>query len=217
MTAGILIKNDYGTIQIDETYSNLHLITKYTISAAVGGNTLSNVPGSNAVMAFNSDAVISGPRRSGDPGNWTFSFYAMSAGTVYVYIFDNVPSAASIPNYGIIVKNASGGVTFHQNMQVLRIADFKSLSFSPSGSPVTYTYSAGRVYAIIASVSDVIRFDTPGAGGAPGSIFLQEPFYNSVASGFSGRYGYYRVGLSSLSLLQSTVRGQVLIVDVTGY
>ncbi|WP_375188418.1 hypothetical protein [Sphingobium yanoikuyae] len=157
MPYGLKVINTSGTVQVDETYRNLELISKTTISTSAHGSsggsavmtgshfTVTVTGGVNPIVATACSAEwvgLDGKGSSRSGSTFTFHFYCSgAAGTsVTVYVFDT-PSTPSTPssNYGLEVKNAAGARCYNSGLKYLRVQDI--LTFQV---PTSWTYAAAN-------------------------------------------------------------------------
>lgn len=125
MTAGIIIRNDYGTVQIDDTYQNMYLTYKGFASLVGGTNQVASVD--ITVTGVDPILVVRGNYRFGlryrvqSGSTFTFRIWG-DAGDITYYVFDIVPPVMD-SNPEFVVRDGAGNVTFHSNMKTLRIID----------------------------------------------------------------------------------------------
>lgn len=205
MATGLKIFNDSGTIQIDETYSNLVLIEKKTVTIALPVTTAYDYIASGDVVAiavkcypetFTTTAV------SFSSGVWVYrlSFYnnPLTTGTCTftIYAFGKVPTPSE--DFGLAVYNASGGLVYHSQMKPLRIlAVLGGASFysAPVGRTVAAMFLSLSMYS---AAGPPVTFETWSLR-APGNYI--EPILLTLGAG-------------GLGLVRN---GQYAAVDVTHY
>lgn len=166
MATGIKIYNDAGTVQIDETYSNLVLIDKQTITASMSGPSIVyeySVTADVAAIAVQAYPETFITKSAGVSGStWTFRITLFNITgttgtcTFTVYAFGKPPTPTE--TVGIKVYNASGGLVFHSQFKPLRII---AVTSNASG----YTGPSGRSLAVMfltLSLYSVVIF--PGSG-----------------------------------------------------
>lgn len=170
MPAGFVVKNDFGSVQIDDTYSNLSLISKGTLSwtkysyqnsRSGATNWTATVVVSNGIeplIAFRTPDQILLQSRVKSGTNYTFTIYAMN--TPYgtntppscdYYIFDRCELTSST-GAQLVIKDSSDKIVFHDASKPLRVNDFRTGMLLNGTSPTpkeTITYDATRVFAYI--------------------------------------------------------------------
>lgn len=146
MSAGLQIWNDHGSVQIDQNYFNMVLITNgyagtaYTQVApddGVNGTgytwmTSISYTGSNPVIFIDTKGYNCAHYRTRQNGN-TFTFYIATfdgngnsvQGTIAYYIYDIVPNIQATSR-GLTVWNASGQVVFNSDYEPMRLINFGS-------------------------------------------------------------------------------------------
>lgn len=147
MTAGIQIFNDSGTVQFDQDYTNLALKTKGTFTIGSPGYTTVQVANCKtplvAVILAGSFAVFQWFSADGTTLNFSVSGTVGAAVTYYVFDQPGAPA-----NYGLVVYRADGSVAFDATKQYARIVGvLAGTSFTDNAG--TYSYPAGRTYALI--------------------------------------------------------------------
>lgn len=205
MATGLRINNDVGTTQIDETYSNLVLIEKKTVTISVPVTTAYDYIASGDVVAiavncypetFTTTAV------SFSSGVWVYrlSFYnnPLTTGTCTftIYAFGKAP--APTENFGVRVRDGSGGLIYHSQMKPLRILSVQggaSFYSAPVGRTVAAMFLSLSMYS---AAGPPVTFETWSLR-APGTYI--EPILLTLGAG-------------SLGLVRN---GQYAAVDVTHY
>lgn len=145
------IKGGSSDIIIDDTYTNLCMVQKGTISGSVstGLASSSNVltyTGENPVLALTCSDYLCVAQVTVSSNTWTWVIYfygGPGAFTATYYIFDNPPSSSA--TNGLQVFNSSGKLLFDASRKYMRIV---------ASSPITGTYSTTPTYAFV--------FATPG-------------------------------------------------------
>lgn len=150
MPTGLDIYNDYGTLQINEKYSNLLFMLKGTLTVS----TLSDqytysykavlyVPGINPEIYINSagTAYVAIGSKTPVSNGWNFTIYASSPVTLTYYVFDTngLPSG----NFGLQVFKEDRTLVYDSSCKVLQIVDIFSLGMPSSQR----TYPTGKTYA----------------------------------------------------------------------
>lgn len=209
MAFGILAKNDFGNVQIDENYKNLFLAQKGTVSTSSGSATVTITGARLPIIAIRSTAGQIGWAGMSNPSSGTFNFFIKSQNATQSFdywIFDSATNLA-LPNFGLLVKNASGEVVFRSDKLPLRVDSAVTLT---AGSSATITTTAGRKSAII--------FGTP-------FVYASDPlnpvYYTQSARATSDNT--MTVGLifvndiNGLALSIDTFQNRCIMVDVTNY
>ncbi|NIF85358.1 hypothetical protein F3J24_17750 [Comamonas sp. Tr-654] len=126
MAAGLRVKNDYGTFQINDTFPNFVLHSKQTVTPAqtsdqnIGLSELS-VP-AGAITAIRSTTPTCHLRASGTKLQLVQRPNLSGLGPVEVYIFHRQPNAP-ISGAGLRIRNAQGIIAFDSNYGPLKIID----------------------------------------------------------------------------------------------
>jgi hypothetical protein len=244
MTAGLFLKNDFGGIQIDETYPSIGLVESGNLTIAkinhnnwtdTGGSyeygATVSIAGTFPLLALGGDYIcgIKSTVNNGD-GTWTFQVCAEKAANsqaIPYYIFDNAKLIAD-EGCGLIVRNAAGELTFVSTQKPMRLVDITSGAL-PSGwsnnvntnkRVSTWTYTAGRVYAF-SPLATAYRYYWAFGTGAFES--WSEYFYGAkrIANGIQAE-ARMLLGLSGSNHDSQvgdfeTQNYQFLVFDVTNY
>ncbi|MGK9084936.1 hypothetical protein KXR64_16700 [Brucella intermedia] len=151
MTAGLFIRNDYGTVQIDENYTNLVLTASGTVISQAADPYLNSsftitVTGTNPLIAIYHGAywMIHTCTQSGNVFTYVGYTEAGAGTAVQYYVFDRAPHVANASRSGLLIWNGSGQVVFNSDMRPLRISGV--LENAGNG---TFGFAAGRAYAVI--------------------------------------------------------------------
>lgn len=145
MPAGIEIINDYGTVLIDSTYTNMSLLqsgiaTSYESSidaeVSVGIASLPVGAGPGQYLAIHCTQMA---------GLWAGNYaYAPVGAQVHWYLFGPPPNSTSA-NVGLAIYKGTGDLAFHSALKYARVRD----SFTQTSGNFTKTYDTGRKYAVI--------------------------------------------------------------------
>lgn len=222
MTFGFRARNDFGSVQVDDTYCNMAFLTKGR--AVSDGSTYPliavTIAAENPMMFISPTAGIASVRRveiSG--GTWTF-YIGLGTGVPYCdwYIFDN-PAAGS-ERFGIRVRRADGKVTFSSEFRYMRMVQFTEL-------PDPFDYVNGYQVAGPAGFSLAVNYTDPGTfftqviqqQGAV--VFYPTPVFGLSLSGNActcRTYGTITFPIppgSSIFLREQTPQA-LMFIDVTG-
>lgn len=157
MSYGFMVKNTFGSTQVDELYKNLCVVASGTINeaSAGSGNVLKGptYTGTAPLIAFSCSEFFVGVAETAVSGNtWTYYFRlpGQISGnfTLRWWIFD-VPPSASLPSFGLVVRNSTGDITFRSDYNYLRISQILTPAWNLNVQ--TWTLAAGRTYAVIMS------------------------------------------------------------------
>lgn len=197
MTAGLWIKNDSGTIQIDETWRNYGLRAKGTVTTTSDSTFTTSlftitVAGTNPLIAIYSTTnwIILQVTKSGSNTVFT-GLCSGAAGTSITYYWFDVMTAVSGQTDGLNIWNEAGQLVFTSARPPLRIVDFLSgtvtaSALSTSTTLVNTTYTTGRVYAVIPSLIGTRNFGQATGGTGPGVKFMlynQSNRFRSITNG----------------------------------
>lgn len=162
-----------GSTQIDETYYNLVLVSKQTVTTADNGfgqrvATFNVTSSDTPVVGFScsSDfAYFDGVSKSGS--TWTFRVGVISTAnrSITIYVFGRATTGAS--GYGIKVLNASSSLTFAGGNKYLKVASILAGKYgTPTIGPgdpggASYgnvnlpgaTLTSGRAYCVLCSMT----------------------------------------------------------------
>lgn len=241
---GLIVTGTSGAIQIDQTYANLAVVQKGTLSWTVGapqqdqiyGDSVSYTTptiGHSPMIAFtNTSGVLVNfdyiaTSVSGANTTWSFAFMGAkadgSAGTAAItyYIFDR-PQASSGSTAGLKVYDGSGLLTYDSGYNYANIVGVQGASLPAGTAAQSYTYTSGRTYAIVQGFNP--SYPTVSATGAPagsGSTYLNENHFwgmQTIASGFSitPYYAFYQLS-SSNAVYVTRTQYSALVLDVTGF
>ncbi|GEM_PF-6981959 len=222
-----------GSVQVDENYANLALLTKVTITSAANGNwaataTLSVASPTMPVVAVQSAVFVQLFRVYQSGGNWTFVYHAASAGAaINCYVFGK-PVAPSGSGAGLQVFDASGSLTFDSRLKYARVAQM--ISGASYASTPAVTLPSGRTYAAVqcryaGEYELAVQEDD---GGPSGSLNQREDFRGGLGLRIAGNVatpGYFQVFYRLMPTTLNVNDGyfvqwqpyQWLILDVTGY
>lgn len=145
MPTGLQVINDYGTVQIDENYRNLFLRTSGTggVPSASGSMT-------SPLLAMQSAGLSCGFGLTDGNG---IVYQTNSAGSFKWWIWDVIANSSG--NYGFQVFNASGQMVFDALQKPMRIVGHHLFTAETQWSNQSFTYPAGREYAVIIGTQPV--------------------------------------------------------------
>ena len=173
MTYGFKALNDYGAIQIDDTYTNLTLKQKGTATTTGSYSSgslrfpilildLTYTP----IVAFQPPVgqllFINGLSSSdlgGGTTRYIFQFVGWGDFTFNYFVFGPppTPTESPLPGYGLVVKDSNNVITYRSDQKYLNIAGLINSSSPTTGTTSdTYTSStmtSGRSYAIVGSLN----------------------------------------------------------------
>lgn len=126
MAAGLRVRNDYGTYQINDTYPNYVLHSRLTVTPAQTadpniGLAEVAVP-AGAIVAIRSGTPTCHLRASGTKLQLAQRPNVFGLGPVDVYIFQRQPNVP-VSGAGLRVRNAQGVIAFDSNYGPLKIID----------------------------------------------------------------------------------------------
>lgn len=203
MATGITIYNDSNTVQIDETYRNVCLITKqaYGLTHSFGTVYVDvSTTGPRALVCMESANYVpflANVTFDGTNWVWRWGFGYLggaypTSDTVYAWIFDYLVTPPS-DTVGLKVLNASGETVYHSASKPLRI-----VTTLPHSSG--YTGTTGRKYLPLimanAYYTETIFPNTTGytiGMQASGNVIGSMPFALSPAVATTANYGQYAV------------------------
>lgn len=152
MAYGFRCKNDFGTMQIDDTYCNLALTQQGVWNPASSGTVVGlskqqviTVSGENPVIFLKppTGAYCSVIAVSSSGSSWSFTLETGSSinASINWYIFDNPPDPG-IGGYGMRIRRGDNKITFHTAHKYLKIVNFAALPDINSWPWFTTPYSA---------------------------------------------------------------------------
>ena len=238
MSFGIKVINDYSTLQIDDTYKNLTYKFKGTVNTAIVGVVFSIVldlayspvialrpkGGTGCFVCQNAIKVTS---LGGGVNRYTVWVIAAKQSSpvkdfdIDYYVFGPPPSESEValPQYGMVIRNSSGEITYRSDQKYMSIVGLTSLDSPPNNTSSevisTRTFPSGRDYAIITSR---VSFAKTVINAYP--IFVNT--YEFVG-GFDIKDNAYQIGskwrlintvTNNTGYISSTLNG--VIIDVTG-
>lgn len=216
MTAGLLVLNDGGSVQIDEKFSALAFLAKGTSTQGTGvgsAPTFTYAANSPVIMVAGSTghAACIAQIDNGD-GTWTFLLNSDTTGDVMSWWLFDAYSPASVAGAGLRVWDASSKLVFDSGWKILQYQDLISGTLAAvSGA---HTYTSGRTYAGCAALNPYLNLVSTTTVGL-------STFYNYNGIGFKAASGginlldiSYGSTLVSGGSNQSTV--SALVADVTG-
>ncbi|WP_320327930.1 hypothetical protein [Pseudomonas sp. P8_250] len=145
MSAGFQSWNDSGTVQIDENYTSMTLVTSPTITINTT-DTYFDIASANPIVFLGntSGAYVRMTSRVNLGGSvWRYTFSANVAINVRLYCFDQ--AAPSSSNYGMQIFNGSGVLVFDSNSPFLRLSAIHQVVGTASNSFAVP--QDGRAYA----------------------------------------------------------------------
>lgn len=196
MAAGVKIYNDSGTVQIDETYFNLVLIDKQTITIStpttteydysVAGDVVAVAVSVNPETFITKSSTVSG-------GIWTYRFVFFngvgSTGTCTftVYAFGKAPAATE--TVGLKVLDGSSNLIFHSQFKPLRILAINSNASGytgPSGRNLAVMFVNISMYTVVVFPSTAWESDTLSVSGnviSSSRLLVGSPATGTVQTG----------------------------------
>jgi hypothetical protein len=211
--------NDAGSLQIDETYSNLFLHQRGTVAttnALLFGISIVDftIPNCRYMPVLfvncNVSAKVAVLSMSGTTANCRASAFGSVGTQLTYYAFDRAPNVA-VANYGLQVFDAAGNITFDALRSPMRIVG----SFSaPGNSGSSGTYASGRTYAVAVTGGSWL-FPVPGGGGQPDGYTIQKLF--GSVNGATVGVGPRQVASGQGGSFNQVRDGWVNVADVTYY
>ena len=222
MAYGLKILNSStGSVQIDDTYKNLVLASKGTVTTVNQGiyswvyADVSYTSANNPILATSCSTLgtcIWGISKVGNTYTWRIT--TAGATTVDWYIFDEPPTTPPNTGYGIKVFNSSGAVVYTNSLLNLNVAAARYSSNYTTSMPANFSGTGkyavisglftGRIFAYTdftsGTMQDLYGLDwrwVPGTGVTFGEHLIQ-----------SSNTGSYNRLMGNTSLL---------IADVTNY
>lgn len=223
MPAGLIVYNDHGTVQIDETYRNLAVAAQGTPTMDGNGAAATPVIHSTTGMMAVRGAYLT--RYFNWPASNDAKLFSTPGQQASYYLFD-VPSGAA--SFGFQVFTAAGDLAFDAAKKYARVRD----TFTTTGPyPHTRTYDAGRTYAAIIARAPLlyeVRNAAPWSqGGVDGWYYeIWEVGMGVRMSGASVIFDWMQPGgivgstVEPMPVLPPSVASGTLsahIIDVTGY
>lgn len=158
MPAGIRVRNQFFTTQIDHNFKNYGFVQIIPVTVSMTFPSLSEqgliqvtVPGVNSLAGIRCGTFFYCPLGSYFDGtNWLYTFKFLpefvftgtATETVYVYVF-NTPASGGFSNLGIRIRNpVTGEIAFHSDMRPLYMEAKRPCTSGFSGA-------GGRVYCPI--------------------------------------------------------------------
>jgi hypothetical protein len=203
MATGVKIYNDASTIQIDETYRNVCLISKQSIGLTHSFGTVYvdiTATGPRALVCMESAnyvPILANVTFNGTNWVWRWGFYYLggaypTSDTAYAWIFDYLVTPPS-DTVGLKVFNAAGEMVYHSASKPLRV-------ITTLGHNTGYTGTAGRKYLPLimanAYYTETIFPNTTGytiGMQASGNVIGSMPVPLSPAVATGANYGQYAV------------------------
>lgn len=156
MPTGLDIYNDYGTLQINEKYSNLLFMMKGTLTLSTLSDQYTNAYKAVLfVAAIDPEIYINGTgaayvaigSKTQVSNGWNFTIYSDRPVTLTYYVFDTngLPSG----NFGLQVFKEDRTLVYDSSCKVLQIIDLFSLGMpsSQKAFPTGKTYAARLTYS----------------------------------------------------------------------
>jgi len=170
MATGIKIYNDAGTVQIDETYANLVLVDKATITFSMPGTGTYDYFCSGDVVAvavkvWPETFVVKSSQYTGSSWLYRLSFFnnpeTTGTCTFTVYAFGKPPTSGG--TVGLKVQDASGNPIFHSEFKPLRIIAVNTNDtgyVEPNGRSVAAMFLSLSLYSTGVFPTVVFESDT---------------------------------------------------------
>lgn len=170
MATGIKIYNDAGTVQIDETYANLVLVDKQTITISTPVTTAYDYTCAGDVVAvavkvYPETFVTKSAQFTGTGWVYRFLFFnnpdTTGTCTFTVYAFGKPPPATE--TVGLKVLDGSGNLVFHSQFKPLRIISVNSNAVGytgPSGRNLAAMFLTMSLYSAVVGTASVFESDT---------------------------------------------------------
>ena len=170
MATGIKIYNDAGTVQIYESYANLVLVDKQTITISTPVTTAYDYTCSGDVVAvavkvYPETFITKSAQFTGTGWVYRFLFFnnpdTTGTCTFTVYAFAKPPAATE--TVGLKVLNASGSLVFHSQFKPLRIIAVNSNASGytgPGGRDLAAMFLTMSLYSVVLFPSTVYESDT---------------------------------------------------------
>lgn len=231
MSIGIKIINDWGSLMVDETYSNLYLRQKGSANLAqghisnpadtpIGGMVDITVTATTPLLAIKSDSyacVFSSVRNS--DGTWTFRVIsAATSGAISWFLFD-IPANAAHSAYGLQVFSAQGIKVFDSGYGYARVATEKTKNDGTLNAE-TLGLTAGRTYAVVhAAVAYTAGIEAWGQGTIVHWAYLGARGGNgSIDFGGFEAFKHVLIGQDPGSIsVPNNTSYKALILDVTNF
>lgn len=221
-----VVNQSTGSIQIDENYKNLAFKSKHTVDCTtqfITGQAPGSFRGSLSVSGTSPVVAISAADYaclrtcSESSGTWTFVFSSKVSQSITVYVFD-IPPSGSLPSHALLVKDASGNITFRSDLAYMRVTDFVAsvavVDVYDTAGPITRTQASGRTYAVMNMTGNL--FGIP-VYASPDT----QMYWYSVGSKVSSNTVYLDDFYVAITVLGGSVGAfsppaAFLVVDVTG-
>ncbi|CAG9184326.1 hypothetical protein CURE108131_25190 [Cupriavidus respiraculi] len=226
MTWEFRVVNDWGTVQIDDTYANLALKHAQTYqtgppaSQYYGSDLTFSFAGATPFFAYRCTAgyaTVFSIHESG--GVWTVRMRC-SAGVgtpITVYVFDR--PIVSAGGWGFDVFDAAGNLTFSSGYKYMRVVDW--VSPAATNPPADYALDPSRIYAVCQGSFAYSQYwvspAPPTDPNARGDVITE--ICGAVFLGSVLRLGTYEENVvMNQPFYQGFAGGsaQYLIIDVTG-
>lgn len=228
MVAGFQVINDYGTLQIDETYKNLYFKTKGTVSFTTSehpDDTIKSITYVNGidpllVLAGNGSVGSVGKGKSGTSFNFSIiKGIGTAARTIEYFIFDYDDISTPPNNSGLVIKDASNKITFHSDMKPLKILDVQKNDYT-GGSPTgtfEFTYLVGRKIGVINVGEGYFTRAVPTTPNA--TLLLQGIFSSTLNNVVTTSSGLRPLGgfVAPFAPSNFPTENTFLMIDVTNY
>jgi hypothetical protein len=156
MSAGLQVIGDHGSVQIDQNYYNMVLITNGYVGSGLYNITppdaygdpqttaymaVINYNGTNPILCLDTKGYCCAHYQTVYNGANSYTFYVLTfdgngnptPATIAYYIYDTVPNIQATSR-GLTVWNASGQVTFNSDYEPMRLINFAQC---PAGFTIT--------------------------------------------------------------------------------
>ena len=158
MAYGIQVLNDSGTIQLDENYPNLKLVTHTTGTISPPFNYFDENYNHGYANADTSGAVGASPIVAFKAANLPMLQTSSSTARIYdssgsanfeYFVFDAINNyTPPSGEFGMAVFNSAGNLTYHSSYKYMKVATIVSGSNYQSGV-ATQTLDSGKSYAVM--------------------------------------------------------------------
>lgn len=232
MAYGLKVWGDSGVLQIDDNYSNYHLVRKGTITISQTSNNygtgIVSIVGTAPLIAWTGGGFASIIQTARNGNTWTFNLCAYCPSPIILtyFIFDQIQGIPPSGQFGLRVFKPDGSIAFDSNYAYARISTIIDSLDNQDNAQKTFSYDPSRVYAVM-NLSHPQSSRLLAAPGIPSDPRPRNYFsvYNCVGQGLQGsvklwqwnHYNYQTIGGTGGGPGIYNQYGSFIVLDVTNF
>lgn len=225
MTAGIKIINDWGTVLVDDTFPTLAMLAQGTTTLdSEGSRYIGNHSGT---VALRSTSVV-GYQYFNEIDGYPRGLFLFGPPGAVVEWYVYAPPQEPPSNFGLIIRDGTGRLTFDAGRKAARVAGLRSSSSRP-GWQGTAGFDPGRAWAVMPLIYAFDSVNTFRRWGDPQEYLQYEDVSISggavnggtITFGMTQKsrrtYGPYYGSPLPAGFTYASNNAALAVIDVTGY